>query len=203
MSSQATSDFRRRRKLNLIKVAGNKCNLCGYERSVNALEFHHLVSEDKSYGISAKGTCHNLEQDLDEIKKCILLCANCHREVHDGMFELKELQDKQVFNLEIATKLIEERDQTIYGIKYFCSSCGAEITKYSKSGLCNSCFRAAARKVERPTREELKELIQQYSFTELGRMFDVSDNSIRKWCQSYQLPSRKTDILKVQNWEEI
>ena len=101
MSSQATSDFRRRRKLNLIKVAGNECCICGYKRNINALEFHHLIPENKSYGISAKGNCHNLEQDLEEVKKCILLCANCHREVHDGFYSLEELQNKQVFDLTI------------------------------------------------------------------------------------------------------
>lgn len=58
MSSQSTSDFRRNRKLNLIKVCGNKCNLCGYNRVVGALEFHHIIPEEKSYGLASMGTCH-------------------------------------------------------------------------------------------------------------------------------------------------
>jgi hypothetical protein len=67
MSSQATSDFRRNRKLNLIQVAGGCCNICGYNTTVNALEFHHIDPLTKSYGIAANGTCHNLEADLQEI----------------------------------------------------------------------------------------------------------------------------------------
>lgn len=42
MSSQATSDYRRRRKLNLVKVCGGACNLCGYSKIPGALEFHHI-----------------------------------------------------------------------------------------------------------------------------------------------------------------
>jgi uncharacterized protein YjcR len=49
----------------------------------------------------------------------------------------------------------------------------------------------------------MKELLQKYSFVELGRMFGVSDNSIRKWCKAYDLPSRKSDVILVQDWSKI
>ena len=58
MSSQATSNYRRRRKLNLIKVCGGKCNLCGYNKTAAALEFHHINPEEKNYGLASMGTCH-------------------------------------------------------------------------------------------------------------------------------------------------
>lgn len=50
------------------------------------------------------------------------------------------------------------------------------------------------RKVERPDAETLLKLIQTTSFTEIGRMYDVSDNSVRNWCRGYGLPFRKKDI---------
>lgn len=90
MSSTATIEYRKRRKNNLIRVCGSKCNLCGYNKSNSALEFHHIDPSQKSYGISS-GICHDLESDLAEIKKCILVCANCHREIHDGDYTLEEL----------------------------------------------------------------------------------------------------------------
>ena len=97
-SSQAVSEFRRRRKLNLIKVCGSKCNLCGYDKNITALEFHHIDPRLKEYGIASMGTCHQLEKDLNEVKKCILVCANCHREIHNFMYSEEELYSKKIFN---------------------------------------------------------------------------------------------------------
>ena len=78
---QKVTDFRRRRKENLIRVLGSCCSLCGYNKCVGALEFHHIEPENKTYQLSS-GNCHKIEDDLEEAKKCILLCSNCHREIH-------------------------------------------------------------------------------------------------------------------------
>ena len=66
---QAVSDYRRRRKENLIKVCGNRCALCGYDKLPAGLEFHHIDPTQKSYGIASKGTCHAIDKDLEEVKK--------------------------------------------------------------------------------------------------------------------------------------
>ena len=80
------SNYRRRRKANLIRVLGNRCALCGYDKLQDALEFHHINPENKIYSIASNGTCHDLEKDLTEIKKCILVCANCHRAIHKKLY---------------------------------------------------------------------------------------------------------------------
>lgn len=61
------------------------------------------------------------------------------------------------------------------------------------------------RKVERPNRKELKKLIRTKSFLEIGRMFNVSDNAIRKWCDAEKLPRKKTEIKQYtdEEWEKI
>jgi len=71
-----------------IEYRGGKCAICGYRKSVNALEFHHLDSGKKDFGISAKGYTRSWKQVKDELDKCVLLCSNCHREVHDGITQL-------------------------------------------------------------------------------------------------------------------
>jgi len=71
-----------------IKYKGGRCAICGYKKSLNALEFHHLDSSKKDFGISAKGHTRSWEQVKDELDKCVLLCSNCHREVHDGITQL-------------------------------------------------------------------------------------------------------------------
>lgn len=89
--------------------------------------------------------------------------------------------------------------------KYYCKECGAEITIGSTTGLCIECARKAIRKVERPDKEQLKQLIQTYSFTEIGKQYGVTDNTIRKWCKAVNLPSRKKDIklLTIEDWENL
>ena len=53
------------------------------------------------------------------------------------------------------------------------------------------------RKVERPSKEELSQLLLESSFSAIGRTYGVSDNAVRKWCKSYGLPHRKKDINKM------
>lgn len=79
-------------------------------------------------------------------------------------------------------------------IKNICPICSKE-TKSNQYKYCShKCADIANRKTEHPSKEELKELIQTYSFLSLGRMFGVSDNAIRKWCKDYNLPYRKKDL---------
>lgn len=197
MSSQATSDFRRRRKENLIKICGGKCNICGYSRSKSALEFHHINPEEKEYGISSKGTCHNFDKDIAEVKKCILLCSNCHREVHDGFYTREYLEEKKIFDEKIVEELKNPKQK-----KYYCISCKKEIQK-NKTGLCQSCLRL--KNIVNINREELKDLIRKQSFLAIGKKFNVSDNTIRNWCIKYNLPSKRMDIEKYSDleWEKI
>lgn len=78
---------RRRDKVKLMSIAykGGKCQCCGYNKYVGALEFHHINSEEKDFGISAKGYTRSWERVKEELDKCILVCANCHREIHGNI----------------------------------------------------------------------------------------------------------------------
>lgn len=204
-NAQSVSDYRRNRKLNLIKVAGGKCVLCGYSKNPSALEFHHLHPEDKSYGLATKGTCHNIQQDLAEVKKCILICANCHRDVTDGFYTVQELEDKFFFDEEFAKTLIPLTKEERAAREYFCSECGIKISKDASTGKCPTCAMKARRKVSRPNREELKNLIRTTSFVQIGNLYGVSDNAVRKWCEAYHLPKNVSIIKQYTNaeWEAL
>ncbi|MEP6924664.1 MAG: HNH endonuclease signature motif containing protein [Pyrinomonadaceae bacterium] len=84
---------RRREKVRLMAVEyrGGCCQICGYKRCIEALEFHHLDPKQKSFGISSKGYARSWEKVKQEIEKCALLCANCHREFHAGMLQLPQV----------------------------------------------------------------------------------------------------------------
>lgn len=75
---------RRRKKVRQMAVEykGGKCGRCGYSKCVEALEFHHLDSSQKDFGISEKGYTRSWTRVREELDKCILVCANCHRELH-------------------------------------------------------------------------------------------------------------------------
>lgn len=84
-----------------------------------------------------------------------------------------------------------------------CPSCGKEISK--KATYCIDCHNKSLQRAERPSREELKEMIRTMPFVQIGKKFGVSDNSIRKWCDAYELPRKKTDInnFSDEEWELI
>jgi len=71
----------RERKRQLIGLLGGKCQTCGYNMCPTALDFHHKDSR-KENSVSALLHKVSKEKILKEVKKCILLCANCHRELH-------------------------------------------------------------------------------------------------------------------------
>ena len=81
---------RRRKKIRNLAIVykGSKCQICGYDRYVGSLNFHHIDPASKEFGISQDGLTRSWERVKREIEKCILLCANCHAEVHDGITQL-------------------------------------------------------------------------------------------------------------------
>jgi transposase len=79
---------RRMMKVMLVAEAGGGCAVCGYDRHLRALAFHHLDPADKRLQISWNGVTQSLETLRIEAQKCVLLCANCHAEVEDGLIEL-------------------------------------------------------------------------------------------------------------------
>jgi transposase len=83
--SEAVARRRRRLKAILVAEAGGRCCLCGYDRSVAALHFHHVDPEGKRMPVSARGIAYALDTLRAEARKCVLLCSNCHAEVENGL----------------------------------------------------------------------------------------------------------------------
>ena len=72
-----------RHKMALVEEHGGCCQRCGYNSCPRILSFHHLDPSIKLFTISAK-LSSNLEVLREEARKCLLLCPNCHGEVHQG-----------------------------------------------------------------------------------------------------------------------
>jgi transposase len=84
--------IRRRRKVKqlLVDEAGGRCRLCGYDRCFAALEFHHLDPSAKEFTVSRCGA-HSISRLRAEVRKCILLCSNCHAEVEHGACSISQV----------------------------------------------------------------------------------------------------------------
>jgi 5-methylcytosine-specific restriction endonuclease McrA len=78
----AVSKRRKMIRIKAIDHLGGKCFRCGYSKYKEVLEFHHRNPSEKDFGIALKGHCRSWERVKNEIEKCDLLCANCHRELH-------------------------------------------------------------------------------------------------------------------------
>lgn len=77
--------FRQKNKERAVKYKGGKCVKCGYDKCIIALEFHHIDPKEKDFSPSS-----NMNKSWEKIKleldKCILVCSNCHREIHYNLY---------------------------------------------------------------------------------------------------------------------
>lgn len=72
------------RRKQILELRGKACELCGYDACPRALSFHHVNPSQKKFSISGS-ELRSWERVQEEIGKCILICMNCHAEIHDGM----------------------------------------------------------------------------------------------------------------------
>ena len=84
-NSESVILWRKRVKQKLVEYKGRECQICGYNKSLNALHFHHLNPDEKDFSISGKSL--SFEKLKGEVDKCILVCSNCHSEIHDGLLK--------------------------------------------------------------------------------------------------------------------
>lgn len=116
-----------------------------------------------------------------------------------------EIEKRFPISLELSSSK-EEYEERIRNIQieekeFFCINCKEKLSGKTKTGLCPKCYAATTRKCERPSREELKKMIRTKPFLQIGRMYNVSDNAVRKWCDIEGLP-RKVSEIKSYTEEE-
>ena len=74
----------RERKISLIRLSGAHCTKCGYKRNFSALEFHHKIPANKKFTLDLRSLSNRKwSVILQEAEKCILVCSNCHKEIHN------------------------------------------------------------------------------------------------------------------------
>lgn len=193
-------NFRTRLKERSVYVLGDVCQCCGYDKCITALEFHHLDPSQKDFNFS-ENTNRSWAFNREELKKCILVCANCHREIHAGLIDNNTLHSS--FNEERAKEIDALVRKLSSQELHYCKNCGAEVDR--RSEYCPKCAMELRRVVERPSRDELKNLIRTIPFTTIAQNYGVTDNAIRKWCDLEHLPRKKSIIKSIsdEDWELI
>lgn len=203
-NNQYVIDHVKKRKTDLISIFHSKCCICGFDKFQEALEFHHVNPKEKAFGImSGNVVTKSLKKQLQELKKCILVCANCHRGIHYNHISVPE-DYWQLYDDKIAQELLDDLQKKSSKQIYYCENCGKIIpTKGAK--YCRECSILKSRKTEWPSREELKMLIRKEPFVQIGKKYLVSDKTICRWCNYYNLPSKVSEIKKIsdEDWEKI
>lgn len=88
----AVSENRRKLKIRAIEYKGGACSKCGYAKCPAALQFHHLTPSEKDFQIS--GHARKWSTIVEELDKTILLCSNCHFELHHAESEIRRKQQE-------------------------------------------------------------------------------------------------------------
>lgn len=217
----AVIDIRRRNKIKLVEYKGGKCERCGYDKCIDALEFHHLNPDEKDFGLSC-GETRSLEKLKKEVDKCIMVCANCHREIHAEEREKiriekerEELERSRLYfenkhnDKKVQSKKLIEEKLKLDNIKSDISIglTKKEISKKYKVSL--TTLRRFLDKNELVYIESkggklgdlnINDFINSFkelkSFISVGKKYGVSDKALQKWCERNGLPWRKKELVE-------
>lgn len=89
--SERQNKIRTQNTIIVNQIRSKGCSICG-EKSICCLDFHHLDPSEKEYGVAQMlGTGYSLEKIKKEIDKCILVCSNCHRKIHNHEIQVSPL----------------------------------------------------------------------------------------------------------------
>lgn len=147
-----------KRKFQLVEMKGGKCEICGYDKNYASFDFHHLNPEEKEFQLDARHLSNTkIEKLMEEAKKCILICANCHREIHyphlDKNIVIEKINEINDNHLSIHIK--NRKKQSI------CKTCGCEYDYIKGKIYCSNECREKDKQYP-----EIEQIIEKY--TELG-----------------------------------
>lgn len=139
-----------KRKYEYILNHGGKCEICGYNKNIAALEFHHKNPEEKEFQIDLRKFANcDIDKLNNELNKCIILCANCHREIHNPELSIINTLD-----------LIKDVNKKSFNSKKsgrICPVCGNRFPISTGKIYCSDKCRESVKFKNYPTLEEIEE----------------------------------------------
>jgi len=169
MKYKDVKKWRSDNKSRMVKSFGGSCGICGYSNCKKALEFHHLDPNGKDF--SPTSHIRSWQKTVVELRKCVMLCANCHREVHAGIVDIPE--NIKRFDESYAKKNYDKDKLSP------CFVCGEP--KYHKLKTCSrSCSAKLSRKVDWDNKDVVELLKIHKTYTKVGEILGVSDVAVKK-----------------------
>ena len=171
------SRWRNNTKRILIEAFGGKCQSCGYSVCDSALEFHNRDPSSKDFSLSrVRANPVSWSRIAAEVRKCVMLCANCHREVHAGIRDCEELTGPNPYLIAGA------KAQLLAGNEHTCVACGGDFFSSSKNRVtCSTQCAAARREIVNWDSVDIPQLMSEHdSYVSVGAVLGVSDKTVRK-----------------------
>ncbi len=170
-NSERVARLRKQKRQKLLEGFNSRCGICGYNKT-EILQFHHVEPKEKTFTMSSS-TNHTWEVFVEEAKKCILVCPNCHMEIHwdltnipNGIQRFDETLIKTLTYMDEHKKLLRN-----------CVECGKET--YNMKFCSQECSHTTQRKVNWND-IDLIELKKTMTYVAIGRMLGVADNTVKK-----------------------
>ena len=173
--SEAVTRWRKNTKRKIIHALGGKCCICSYDRCEDALDFHHVVPEDKDFHWGTiNGNIRGWDTIAAEMKKCICLCSNCHREVHARLVEIP-INAQRFDETLIPKELLFERDT--YDD---CPVCGKQKLKARRT--CSvECANTRRIKVVDWNKHDVVKLVDEFgTYEAVGEMLGVTGAAVAR-----------------------
>jgi hypothetical protein len=186
MSSNHVINWRIKTKERILLAFGGKCCVCGYNKCNRSLHLHHLDPNEKEFSLGgARAWPSAWDKVVKELRKCVMVCSNCHGEIHGGVAKIPS--NAQRFDERFADYKEVERNERLKEIEEACPECG-KLFYSSRGKYCSqSCCKLHSRKVIRPTKEELEKMLEFKSINQISKDYGLSWNGIKKWCKSYRI----------------
>lgn len=169
--SEAVKKWRANAKEKLVQAFGGKCCICGYNKSVS-LEFHHInpLEKDGSWG-SFRGDIKSWSTIVEEMKKCAMVCSNCHKEIHGNITQLPENYPRLDESLVTVAK-VDTQDQ--YDD---CPVCGNK--KHKKLFTCSKiCSGKNKNRLDWDNIDLVALYNTHKSFSKISEILNVSDKTV-------------------------
>lgn len=164
---------------------GEKCVCCGYRKCTDALDLHHLNPEEKEFSFGAmRAVARSWNKSVVELRKCVLICKNCHAEVHA---EVREIPPNAArFNETFADyKIIEQRNKEASWLP--CPTCKKKVPPHKKycSYVCSGGKNPKAHwKTDWDSVDLRKMVADGLSKRKIAQMLGVSDKTVAKHLQN-------------------
>ena len=179
--ADAVKKWRFKTKDRIILSMGGSCVCCGYNKcqSALALALHHLDPSQKEFNLGAlRANIKSWDKIVIELRKCVLICHNCHSEYHEGLIDIPE--DALRFDEKMSDyKLLEKQDRENDPLRYHsCPKCNKQTHNSQKH--CSQKCSAAAALCFNWKEYDLEKMHNEMPVIKIAEMIGCSDVAVHK-----------------------